>query len=1677
MSTSLKKFVGSRFLRFAVCALVLAVTTAVALYYEGSLFADDRTPCKAPPFLNEAVPPMLMLTVSKDHTNYFMAYSDTQKLMAGCDTIQTTYTNNINYYGYFDSAKCYTYDSTNKYFKPDSITSNHRCSGKWSGNFLNWATMARIDTLRKVLYGGYRSTDADNSTILERTYLPDEGHSWVKVYKGSDLGDFTPYSGSLPSGSNSTISIYNVTCNSYMDLCSGSYSGLPVMRVAAGAWSDWDAGETWQGYFGPPTSGSCSAESGHVSDNAATDPPCNMRPTSGAVDLAVRVKACPAMMLGNETLCREYSPGKFKPIGLLQKYGETDSMHFGLITGSYNTNISGGVLRKRIRSIKNEINPDGTFANVNGIIKTLNTFKLVNHPGYGGYYSGCGPFTNMAENTNGCRNWGNPIGGMLYEALRYYAGKGSATSVFDGDDSGYGLSKDSWNDPYNDANSTYDHSYCSKPNILIVSDVYPSYDDIKMPGSIFSSSFSGDVSGFNATKLTNYIGANEPNDNATFPGRFFIGRMDGNSTNAQTCVDKTVGGLGTVKGLCPGYPGVNGTFYTAAATYFGRTNDLRDGTIGAAIVGKPSTYRINPATMAVAVADPLPTIEIKTQGGKISVSPVNKSLLYTTTAGKSPLTNGNYKKARYLPPPSGYTGAMEIVWEDSYQASDFDKDWTQRIQWKVNGNDVDIETSLYMKTSGASTNFGYVVSGSTADAVYMDIKAYGLNYTTPTTNTCSGSPCTYSNFRSGHTSCYLPDYPFRDFNATDDHPCAVTFSRRTFTAQVPASANSKFLKDPLWYAAKWGGFSDSDAIGGAGYGLPDKVQEWDTNGDGVPDTYYKVSNPGDLFDALDRAFSNVILRVGAAGAVATVTQQLQQGDVVVRAAFESYNATNPSSYIWRGHLESYRPYNGCSALTARGDCNSTTGCSWSGSSCSGSLYSFQLRENQGLFCTAMTGTPNCLDSGAILTGQSAGSRQIFTSVNGTSTKSYISAWDNSTLQVHRDFDASGAVGAADVTALKNWVTGASTTAAFLRNQGGWRLGDTVYSTPVAVGTVSVSSVPPQLADANFWTHFSNNLTRDQLVYVGANDGMLHAFNLGFWDTARNAYVFDDLTTYPTTGQERWGYVPSNLLSELQCLAWFTYGNGGCLHRFTVDLSPQAWDVKLVNGWKTLLLGGERGGGDTYFALDVSSPAADNVTPLWEYSVLKNYPASSNVTSKYTQKYSGLKTLPLSWSLPYVGRLRDSGGNGTPVAFIGGGIREFRPDLIQANATIKLNALGGSGAGGKSWRYLYYPSIHAVKLQSDNATNLWRSDWTTFLRNSSFQNTFKVNTTAGSSPVLPYAVGSVAAFDVFDGSGRSVTKGGVQDSYTDLLYAGDLNGTLYTVVLNSKASNTSPTPSCIVGRKVLPVVGAIANPYRGSRQPITVTPVAALDTDGNMRVYFGSGKYDDVPSEPLNDQTDNASMSFYCRLEDLSKTLGNATGSRCTGGNFTSAITSSPYPFLYENCFERNRPRPFNWVKVTDNATNATSADGGNCFKCVFDLPNPGERVIGSALVAGGYVFFTTFVPNSAKCAAGGSGFLYVLDYMCRPLRNPGTVIGGGSGGGGGSGNKFLDSRGGGWTSAPPSSTGAVQVSLGEGMPSPPVLNSTGTAMFIQMSNSKIQEPKVDLGPGARSKIHGWTRQD
>lgn len=136
------------------------------------------------------------------------------------------------------------------------------------------------------------------------------------------------------------------------------------------------------------------------------------------------------------------------------------------------------------------------------------------------------------------------------------------------------------------------------------------------------------------------------------------------------------------------------------------------------------------------------------------------------------------------------------------------------------------------------------------------------------------------------------------------------------------------------------------------------------------------------------------------------------------------------------------------------------------------------------------------------------------------------------------------------------------------------MGDVVNSTPLLVGAPSAS-----VQGAGYENFVSTYQGRRHAVYVGANDGMLHAFAAD-------------------TGAELFAYVPGSLSAKLG-----SYTSPDYVHQPYVDGSAAAGEIQLANGgWRTALVSGLGGGSRGVFALDVTNPAAfDASKVLWEFT--------------------------------------------------------------------------------------------------------------------------------------------------------------------------------------------------------------------------------------------------------------------------------------------------------------------------------------------------------------------------------------------------------------------------------------------------------------------------------------------
>ncbi len=230
----------------------------------------------------------------------------------------------------------------------------------------------------------------------------------------------------------------------------------------------------------------------------------------------------------------------------------------------------------------------------------------------------------------------------------------------------------------------------------------------------------------------------------------------------------------------------------------------------------------------------------------------------------------------------------------------------------------------------------------------------------------------------------------------------------------------------------------------------------------------------------------------------------------------------------------------------------------------GYLESFDLPYNDG--------DSPVWEAGYQLSQRSPYDRDVFTAV-GNNVYNFSSGQAATLMGPMQIFDVG------EAARIIDWTLGESFQD--LRNRDGWKLGDIIHSTPVVVG--APANFNPDPAYQNFMTAHEH---RQKMVYVGANDGMLHAFEAD-------------------TGHESWAFVPEFSLPKLEAIADSSY-----CHHYTVDLTPSVRDVKLGNAWSTVLVGGGREGGASYFALDVTYPQSPQF--MWQVELPNAKPFASEV---------------------------------------------------------------------------------------------------------------------------------------------------------------------------------------------------------------------------------------------------------------------------------------------------------------------------------------------------------------------------------------------------------------------------------------------------------------------------------
>lgn len=522
----------------------------------------------------------------------------------------------------------------------------------------------------------------------------------------------------------------------------------------------------------------------------------------------------------------------------------------------------------------------------------------------------------------------------------------------------------------------------------------------------------------------------------------------------------------------------------------------------------------------------------------------------------------------------------------------------------------------------------------------------------------------------------------------------------------------------------------------------------------------------------------------------------------------------------------------------------------------------------------------------------------------------------------------------------------------------WRLGDIVFSSPTVVGKPA-ENYHLIYNDTTYERFLTKYLGRRQVVYVGANDGILHAFNGGFWNAGTR--TFDDALDGRIEfelGQELWAYVPYNQLPHLKWLMHPDYGED--LHVAYMDLTPKVFDARIFvmsdgvtsvdearypGGWGTILVAGMRMGGAA-MEVDIDKTDGDDFKEGLDRTV-----SSAYVIMDVTDPESPPNVLA-EISLP------------------GQGFTTCIPAVMPMSSPNAQNAdenkwylVFGSGPADASGRA---DRSTLMREKSDQPGKLFVLDLSALYVEKAVKTVD--STGLASSQGDPFAFTEAGSF-ISGPVGVDLdipSKNSTGKLSTDLVYFGTVAG--------DSASPAGKVYRLRTGNG--PPDGWQTSTLVDVAEPVSAAPSVAMDEQGSLWVYFGTGRFfnrDDIPQtvpmgfygirEPETAGTRTWDTVFTSLLFDSSKVA--VTRGTCGEGKFS------------EDCVEiiqmdesSNATRDWAWL------TSAQEQAPG--WKQTFSAA--GERVLGQAAVLGGSVVFTSVIPAQEICAAGGASRLWSLSY-------------------------------------------------------------------------------------------------
>jgi Tfp pilus tip-associated adhesin PilY1 len=785
----------------------------------------------------------------------------------------------------------------------------------------------------------------------------------------------------------------------------------------------------------------------------------------------------------------------------------------------------------------------------------------------------------------------------------------------------------------------------------------------------------------------------------------------------------------------------------------------------------------------------------------------------------------------------------------------------------------------------------------------------------------------------------------------------------------------------LYLAAKFGNFDDTN-----GNGRPDLTSEWDKDGDGFPDAYFFASDPTKIEEGLNRAFSDILRRASSGATVATLTSRTGISSLIVQPYYYPKYVASNKEISWLGFLRSFWVD---TMQNLREDTTKDKVLNMAGAAID-KIFQFFFDSNDNETKVAILQgsdtTTSCVregtksinevipvfDAGCQLADRNPSDRKILYNKNNsptltlftTSESSYLSnIWrvcsnDPTVLCTNNEDCSGGTCQSADASCIIRYLRGEDNPCSYpyvqrtrtveVGGSGGfcsavgmsgnkvWKLGDIINSTPSVVGSEPVNIYHLRYNDATYLQYIRTDAykNRTSFVFVGASDGMLHAFRVGrliqTGDPDKPTRVVNayNTTSNDLVGREEWAFIPRNALPYL---VW--YGNPNYCRVPTVDYKTAIFDAsiggppnadKTVSSWRTILIGTMGFGGksittsaDTFsssvFALDLTdwlNGTSAQPTLLWEVSL-----PDGTLTTSY----------------PAVVRLGDPNKNGEWYVVIGSG---------------PLNPNGTS--------FTSQPKLYFIDLRNGEIKGV-------------------VIPASG----VNFAVGDIAVVDVDNDYRDDVIYFGAYGKTN----AGNVWGNFYRLSLRSGSGYK--TVSTLTQSDICTAIKLDDFATADNTPPVFGAPNFTKDENGRLWVFFGTGKY-------IMDSSDKAISydNYFIGFKDDNWNSGTCPApytraqlTDVTNQSLTITITEVKQICKCDasGCGMQN-------VVYNADGNIPTEPPRGWYYRL------PGEAIYSQALVIGGIVDALTYVPPQDICQMEGSSNLISVYYKTgRPYPRPSVL--------------------------------------------------------------------------------------